>query len=171
MNLVIKEEQHHRSLDIRTFLENIKEKVFEQQKGEMIKTVYHSGEYRLCEEMQHLSVAPYDWQQMNEDQRKALLKKIFSSDVENIQRKSFDVGRPLSVSFEDPSICMNLPVTILCQLWNKAEFVYENCSISFFISIQNITTKVTFYYTLNNCATLQDDAMGAKINDNTTAIT
>ena len=27
--------------------------------------------------------------------------------------------------------------------------------------------KATFYYTLNNYATLQDDAMGAKINVNT----
>ena len=96
----------------------------------MIKAVYRTGEYRFCEEMHHLSVAPYDWQQMNVDQRKALLKKIFSSDVENIQRKSFDIGRPLSVSFEDPSISMDLPFTILRQLWNKAEFVYENCSIS-----------------------------------------
>lgn len=134
LNLVIKEEQHHQSLDICTFLENIKEKVFEQQKGEMIKAVYRTGEYRLCEEMQNLSVSPYDWQQMNVDQRKAILKKIFSSNVENMQRKSFDVGRPLSVSFEDPSICMNLPVTILRQLWNKAEFVYENCSISKLLS-------------------------------------
>ena len=31
--------------------------------------------------------------------------------------------------------------------------------------------EATFYYTLNNCAALQDDAMGAKINVDTTAIT
>ena len=31
--------------------------------------------------------------------------------------------------------------------------------------------KATFYFTLNNYATLQDDGMGAKINVNTKAIT
>ena len=42
---------------------------------------------------------------------------------------------------------------------------HERARYFFYIHIK-YHYKVTFYYTLKNCAAQQDDAMGAKINDN-----
>ena len=45
---VIKEEQQHQSLDLVSFIENIKEKVFDRQERELIKAVRGTGQYRLA---------------------------------------------------------------------------------------------------------------------------
>ena len=130
LNLVIKEAQNHESRDICSFLETIKEKMFEQQKGEMIKAVYRTGEYRLADEIHHLCVEPSTWQQMNVDQRKALLKKIFSTDVESVTNNGFEARKPLAVPIDDPSLSLCLPTTMLQQLLNKAEFLHKNCMVT-----------------------------------------
>ena len=130
INLVIKEEQNHESRDLCSFLENIKEKVFDQQHNEMVKAVYKTGEFRLSDEVRHLSVDAGKWQDMNVDQRKALLKKIFSVEMKQVNRDNFASGRPLSVPFDHHSFDLGLPLSIAKQMWNRAEFIIASCSIA-----------------------------------------
>ena len=49
LNLVIKEQINNNAVDMVTFLEAVKEKVFDQQLEELVKGIYGIGEYRLVE--------------------------------------------------------------------------------------------------------------------------
>ena len=49
LNLVIKEQIKNNAVDMVTFLEAVKEKVFNQQLEELVKRIYGMGEYLLIE--------------------------------------------------------------------------------------------------------------------------
>ena len=83
-----------------------------------------------------------------------------------------DCARDGNASLSNTTLYWAFHGGLICSttLSCKAVFWLKDKSRSFFISILKITIKATFYYTLNNDTALQDDAMGAKINDSTTAI-
>ena len=74
LNLVIKEQINNNAIDLVTFLEAVKEKVFDQQLEELVKGIY--GIYRLVEELSSHQVDPVRWVLMTADQRKALVEKV-----------------------------------------------------------------------------------------------
>ena len=74
LNLVIKEQINNNAVDLVTFLEAVKEKVFDQQLEELVKGIY--GIYRLVEELSSHQVDPVRWVLMTTDQRKALVEKV-----------------------------------------------------------------------------------------------
>ena len=69
LNLVIKEQINNNALDMVTFLEAVKEKVFDQQLEELVKGIYGIGECRLAEELSSYQVDPVKWVSMTADQR------------------------------------------------------------------------------------------------------
>ena len=76
---VMKKELRNESLDIDTFLERVKDRVFDQQVEEMITAIYGMGEYHHSNEYQHLAVTPMHLSQMSAIQRKSLTKKMFQA--------------------------------------------------------------------------------------------
>ena len=76
LNLVIKEEINNNAADMVTFLEVVKEKVFDQQLEELVKRIYGMGEYRLVEELSSYQVDPVRWVSMTEIRGKHLLRKL-----------------------------------------------------------------------------------------------
>ena len=65
---------------------------------------------------------------------------------------------------------MTLVFTIFQDVIFSNKLKYEILS-NFFISVSNSTTLAKLYYTLKNYAMQQGDAMRAKINDSTSALT
>ena len=61
MNNIIKEAVSYSAVDIVSSLEIIKEKVFEQQKDELVCGIHGMGEYRLVPELSKYSVDPPKW--------------------------------------------------------------------------------------------------------------
>ena len=76
---VMKKELRNESLDIDTFLERVKDRVFDQQVEEMITAIYGMGKYHHSNEYQHLAVTPMHLSQMSAIQRKSLTKKMFQA--------------------------------------------------------------------------------------------
>ena len=62
---VMKKELRNESLDIDTFLERVKDRVFDQQVEGMIAAIYGVGEYQLSNEYQHLAVTPMQLSEMS----------------------------------------------------------------------------------------------------------
>ena len=58
MNNIIKEAVSYSAVDIVSSLEIIKEKVFQQQKDELVCGIHGMGEYRLVPELSKYSVDP-----------------------------------------------------------------------------------------------------------------
>ena len=77
----MKEELRNESLDIDTFLQRVKDRVFDEQVEEMIAAIYGMGEYRLFKDYQHLAVTPMQWSEMSAIQRKALTKTVFQAEL------------------------------------------------------------------------------------------
>ena len=121
---VIKEELNHESVDVTTFLEKVKECVFDQQRDEYIRGIHGLGEYRLIDQKKHLQVSPVQWSEMTETQRKALAAKVLHSDVE--VEKSKLGSQDLSVSFSALKCCSNIPLYTLKNIWATAEFIVGN---------------------------------------------
>ena len=57
-NLVIKEQINSNAVDMVTFSEAVKEKVFDRQPEELVKGIYGMREYRLLEELPSYQVDP-----------------------------------------------------------------------------------------------------------------
>ena len=76
LSLAIKEQIKNNALDMVTFLEAVKEKVFGQQLEELINGIYGMGKYRWVEELSNYQVDPVRWVSITTDQRKALVEKV-----------------------------------------------------------------------------------------------
>ena len=81
LHSIMKEELRNESLDIDTFLQRVKDRVFDEQVEEMIAAIYGMGEYRLSKDYQHLAVTPMQWSEMSAIQRKALTKTVFQAEL------------------------------------------------------------------------------------------
>ena len=89
-NLVIKEQINNNAIDMVTFLEAVKAKVFYQQLEELVKGIYGVGEYRLVEELSSYKVDPGRWFLMTTDQKKALVEKVMCINIKDFERMPYD---------------------------------------------------------------------------------
>ena len=87
---MIKEQINNNAVDMVTFLEAVKEKVFDQQLEELVKGIYGMGEYRLVEELSSYQVDPVRWVSMTTDQRKALVEKVICINIKDFERTPYD---------------------------------------------------------------------------------
>ena len=133
LHAVVKEEQNNESLDLCSFIHNVKEKVFDQQLSELTKAIYRMGEYRLAPEFQHHSVDPLQWGQMSVEQKAVIVKKVFSTEVPTDQDVSFG-STDLSVDLDNLRLDLQLPLTTLRKLWSSTDFILKNCSVSKLLS-------------------------------------
>ena len=102
LNLVIKEQINNNAVDMVTFLEAVKENVFDQQLEELVKGIYWMGEYRLVEELSSYQVDPVRWVSMTTDQRKALVEKVMCINIKDFERTPYDNNNlNLSISLEE----------------------------------------------------------------------
>ena len=115
LNLVIKEQINNNAVDMVTFLEAVKEKVFDQQLEELVKRIYGMGEYRLVEELSSYQVDPVRWVSMTTDQRKALVEKVMCINIKDFERTPYDNNV--------------LPLSALEGLWERTKFLISNRSV------------------------------------------
>ena len=102
LHLVIKEQINNNAVDMVTFLEAVKEKVFDQQLEELVKGIYGIGEYRLVEELSSYQVDPVRWVSMTTDQRKALVEKVICINIKDFDRAPYDNNTlNLSISLKE----------------------------------------------------------------------
>ena len=115
LNLVIKEQINNNAVDMVTFLEAVKEKVFDQQLEELVKGIYGIGEYRLVEELSSYQVDSVRWVSMTTDQRKALVEKVMCINIKDFERTPYDNNV--------------LPLSALEGLWERTKFLISNRSV------------------------------------------
>ena len=121
LNLVIKEQINNNAVDMVTFLEAVKEKVFDQQLEELVKRIYGIGEYRLVEELSSYQVDPVRWVSMTTVQRKALVMCDF-------EQTPYD-NNTLSISLKECALINVLPLSTLEGLWERTKFLISNRSV------------------------------------------
>ena len=130
LNLVIKEQINNNAVDMVTFLEAVKEKVFDQQLEELVKGIYGMGGYRLVEELSSYQVDPVRWVSMTTDQRKALVEKVMCINIKDFERTPYDNNTlNLSVSLKEYALINVLPLSTLEGLWERTKFLISNRSV------------------------------------------
>ena len=131
LNLVIKEQINNNAVDMVTFLEAVKEKVFDQQLEELVKGIYGIGEYRLVEELSSYQVDPVRWVSMTTDQRKALVEKVMCINIKDFERTPYDNNTlNLSIFLKECALIIVLPLSTLEELWERTKFLISNRSIT-----------------------------------------
>ena len=124
LNLVIKEQINNNAVDMVTFLEAVKEKVFDQQLEELVKGIYGIGEYRLVEELSSYQVDPVRWVSMTTDQRKALVEKVMCINIKDFERTPYDNNTlNLSIFLKECALIIVLPLSTLEELWERTKFL------------------------------------------------
>ena len=108
INHIIKDAINYNAVDIVSFLEIIKEKVFQQQKNELFRGVHGMKEYRLVPELSKYLVDPLKWSSMTPDQRKFHAIKILKMTNDVVGIKNTAPSTCLSVPLEDCDI-RNIP--------------------------------------------------------------
>ena len=128
---VIKEEQQHQSLDLVSFIENIKEKVFDRQERELIKAVRGTWQYRLAASFKRYTISETRWMEMNEEQRKAEITKVFSTSpgIDFLTETPNVEGKKMKINIDEIKSCINLPIHTLKRLWMKAEYILDSGSV------------------------------------------
>ena len=121
LNLVIKEQINNNAVDMVTFLEAVKEKVFDQQLEQLVKGIYGMGENRLVEELSSYQVDPVRWVSMTTVQRKALVMCDF-------EQTPYD-NNTLSISLKECALINVLPLSTLEGLWERTKFLISNRSV------------------------------------------
>ena len=129
-NLVIKEQINSNAVDMVTFSEAVKEKVFDRQPEELVKGIYGMREYRLLEELPSYQVDPVRWVSMTTDQRKALVEKVMCINIKDFERTPYDNNTlNLSVSLKEYALINVLPLSTLEGLWDRTKFLISNRSV------------------------------------------
>ena len=100
MNNMIKEAINHNAVDMVSFLEIIKKKVFQQQKDELIRGIHGMREYRLILEFSKYSVNPIKWSSITPGQRKFHAIKVFKMTNNDVVR----------IKCAAPSTCLSVPL-------------------------------------------------------------
>ena len=86
-----------------TFLEVVKEKVFDQQVEELVIGIYGMGEYCLVEELSSYQVDPVRCVLMTTDQAKTLVEKVIWINIKDFERRPYD-NNTLNLSIS-PRMC------------------------------------------------------------------
>ena len=130
LNLVIKKQINNNPVDMVTFLEAVKEKVFDPQRGELVKGIYGMGEYRLVEELSSYQVDPVRRVSMKTDQRKSLVEKVMYINIKDFELTSYDNNTlNLSISLKECALIKVLPLSPLEGLWERTKFLISNKSV------------------------------------------
>ena len=90
LNLVIKKKLNNNTVDMVTFLEAVKEKIFDQQLEELVKGIYGMGEYHLVEELSSYQVDPVRWVSMRTDQWKAVVERVMCINIKDFDQTPLD---------------------------------------------------------------------------------
>ena len=150
LHSVIKEELGYEALDAATFLERVKERVFDQQLQEMIRGIHGLGEYRLDDRHKHHSVSPIQWGEMSPEQRKALTEKVLHGKI-STSTDCVESTYNLSVALCDAPN-MKLPLYTLKHIWGSAELILCNYQIQELIGGNFCVPDVDFAYTVKPAA-------------------
>ena len=86
-----------------TFLEVVKEKVFDQQVEELVIGIYGMGEYCLVEELSSYQVDLVRCVLMTTDQTKTLVEKVIWINIKDFERRPYD-NNTLNLSIS-PRMC------------------------------------------------------------------
>ena len=100
LNSVIEEQINNTAVDMVTFLEAVKEKVFYQRLEKLVKGIYGVGEYRLVEELSSYQADIVRWVSITTDQRKVLVKKVMCINIKDFERSPYDITT-LSISLKE----------------------------------------------------------------------
>jgi hypothetical protein len=112
-------------VDQSTVHDLVYEKVVLQQEREFMKAIYGGGEYRLAETYKHLEISPLRWNRMNPDQRQRQIKKIFKDVL--VENKVSLTNPKLQLQPDEcHAILDQLPLTVVNNLWSKAESLLGN---------------------------------------------
>ena len=123
LNLVVKEHINNNAVNMETFLEAVKEKVFDQQLEELVKGIYGIGEYLLDEELSSYQVDPVRWVSMTANQRKALVEKVMCINIKDFKQTLYD-NNTLNLS-----ISLKKCALINVLLWKKTKFLISNRTV------------------------------------------
>ena len=107
LNLVIKEQINNNAVDMVTFLEAVKKKVFDQQLEKLVKGIFGMGEYQLSS----YQVGPVRWVSMTTDHRKALVEKVMCINIKDFERTPYDNNTlNLSILLKECALINVLPL-------------------------------------------------------------
>jgi len=116
---VMKESLNNDVLDCATFLERVKEKVFQQQFNELVRGIRGLGEHRLISKKKHLQVSDSEWMRMSEKQRKSkIISILHSPHVTEVPNTS--TSHQMSISYNDIKTHLEIPIYVLQRIWNEA---------------------------------------------------
>ena len=150
MNNIIKEAINYNAVIIVSFLEIINEKVFQQQKDELVRGIHDMGGYRLVPQLSKYSVDPLKWSSMIPDQRKFhAIKVLKMTNNDAVGIKNAAPSTCLSVPLEDCDIRnIPLPDGALKELWATSDFLSANDAISILIGGNYCMKGVDMAYTV-----------------------
>ena len=124
INRVLKEKMCYKKQEWPTFNSKMLELVLEQQ-GEYTKVICKCGEYELHENYEHLEISQTDWSQMNQEQRKAIIDKLFKQKIKDdvsvlsCENHSSEAFTTLSIDWTKANITYLQPSQVE-ELWSKA---------------------------------------------------
>ena len=125
LNFVIKEQINNNAVDMVTFLEAVKEKLFDQELEELVKGIYEMGEYHSFEELSNYYVDSVRRVSMTTDQRKALNEKVMCINIKDFERMPYGNNTlNLSISLKECPLINVLPLSTLEGLWERTKFLY-----------------------------------------------
>ena len=125
LNFVIKEQINNNAVDMVTFLEAVKEKLFDQELEELVKGIYEMGEYHSFEELSNYYVDSVRRVSMTTDQRKALSEKVMCINIKDFERTPYGNNTlNLSISLKECPLINVLPLSTLEGLWERTKFLY-----------------------------------------------
>ena len=150
MNNIIKEAINYNAVIIVSFLEIINEKVFQQQKDQLVPGIHDMGEYRLVPQFSKYSVDSLKWSSMTPEQRKFhAIKVLKMTNNDAVGIKNAAPSTCLSVPLENRDIRnILLPHGALKELWATSEFLLANDAISIWIGGNYCMKGVDMAYTV-----------------------
>ena len=130
VNAVLKRKLDYKQSELPQFIDKVKEVIAEQQR-EVERAIINRGKYRFREQYKYLEISEMKWFAMNSEQRKKHLQQLQNVQVsDSFNTSSFPSKStsqectpqtpPLSMSVEDASEQVNIPLNCLEGVWAKA---------------------------------------------------
>ena len=126
---VLKEEVGNETLDVASFLERAKSRVFDAQEQEMVRGMRGIGELRLIDSKKHQSIEPTKWSGMTPQQRKMAIDKILHLGDKADMEQEAPISSILSVTYEEMCNKVSRPAYILKKIYCKADFIRSHYQI------------------------------------------
>ena len=139
----------NQSLDLITFLETIKSRIFDFQTNQMVLSIKKMGDFCLTPEYPDLAIEPTDWSMMNIEQQKVLVKKVIALDALPDISEHKENCINLSAGYGDMQEDLGLVSYIIKQLWSEASFILTICSVSSLMGGNYCVTERNVAYTVS----------------------